>query len=320
MKEIGGYFELEQLNNHEYYHDLLSLNTARNALLYVIKARAIRKLYIPYFLCDCISEMLTNNDIEFEYYNIDETFHPLLSKSLAEDEWVFIVNFYGQLSDEDLLLLKEQWGQIIVDYTHSFFQKPIEGIDTIYSCKKFFGVPDGAYLATDQRLNEQFGTDQSMQRMKYLLGRLENSASEYYQDFIQVSNMFKDDPILYMSKVTKNLLGAIDYEKARITRNENYLFLYNALQPKNKLKLSVPDGAFCYPYYVERGDKIRKRLALRKIYIPELWPNIRSLTPEDSIEHQYAKNILPLPCDQRYNIEDMTYLLECIYEEEKNVE
>jgi hypothetical protein len=33
---------------------------------------------------------------------------------------------------------------------------------------------------------------------------------------------------------------------------------------------------------------------------------------EDSIEYKYAANILPLPCDQRYAIEDMEYLLDML--------
>lgn len=30
--------------------------------------------------------------------------------------------------------------------------------------------------------------------------------------------------------------------------------------------------------------------------------------------YQLAENIVPLPCDQRYDIEDMDYILEKIYE------
>lgn len=36
MKEIGGYFELEQLISNEYYKDLVPLNNGRNALLYLL--------------------------------------------------------------------------------------------------------------------------------------------------------------------------------------------------------------------------------------------------------------------------------------------
>ena len=35
--EIGGYFGLEPLISNEYYKDLIALNTARNALLYILK-------------------------------------------------------------------------------------------------------------------------------------------------------------------------------------------------------------------------------------------------------------------------------------------
>lgn len=59
MEEIGGYFELEELIKNEYYKNLIALNTGRNALYYVLKALNIKKLYIPYYLCDSISNMLS---------------------------------------------------------------------------------------------------------------------------------------------------------------------------------------------------------------------------------------------------------------------
>ena len=58
MKEIAGYFGLEQLISNEYYKDLIPLNTGRNALLYLLKAKNIKKVYIPYYLCNSISDML----------------------------------------------------------------------------------------------------------------------------------------------------------------------------------------------------------------------------------------------------------------------
>ncbi|EMF47486.1 hypothetical protein B481_1078 [Planococcus halocryophilus Or1] len=43
MKEIGGYFGLEDLIHQEFYSDLLALNSGSNALLYLLKARQIKK-------------------------------------------------------------------------------------------------------------------------------------------------------------------------------------------------------------------------------------------------------------------------------------
>jgi hypothetical protein len=57
VKKIGGYFGLEQLVSNEYYKDLVPLNTGRNALLCLLKTRNIKKLYIPYYICNSVSDM-----------------------------------------------------------------------------------------------------------------------------------------------------------------------------------------------------------------------------------------------------------------------
>ena len=71
----------------------------------------------------------------------------------------------------------------------------------------------------------------------------------------------------------------------------------------------MPYGPFAYPYYVENGIETRKKLAEKKIYIPTLWPNVLIEKHGDTIEYDYAANILPLPCDQRYGLDDMEYIV-----------
>ena len=56
-KEIGVYFELETFSGTEYYSNLIPLNNARNALAYVLKARKIKKIYLPHFLCDSVAKV-----------------------------------------------------------------------------------------------------------------------------------------------------------------------------------------------------------------------------------------------------------------------
>jgi len=310
MKEIGGYFGLEQLISNEYYKDLIPLNIGRNALLYLFKARGINKIYIPYYLDGSVSDMCSRNGYNFEYYNIDTEFMPIFNKTLADDEYLYIVNCYGQLTKRKVLNLKRQFVQIILDNTQAFFQKPVAGVDIIYICNKYFGVPDGAYLFTDTKLDEELEVDVSGGRMTHILGRYEGTASDYYSYFTRNNQSFRTEPLKYMSRLTHNILGAIDYERVRHIRNENYAYLEREFGAQNKLKLVVPDGAFAYPFYMENGIEIRKVLAQKKIYIPILWPNVLTDSPEAeaSIEHDYAKNILPLPCDQRYGIEDMEYI------------
>ena len=100
MREIGGYLELERFSGSAYHEDLLALNNGRNALLYLLKARKIRKLYIPFFLCDSVSRLCTRHGFAFAYYPIGPDFLPIFSETLKPGEYRYIVNYFGEISNE----------------------------------------------------------------------------------------------------------------------------------------------------------------------------------------------------------------------------
>ena len=309
MKEIGGYFELEQLIDRPYHNNAICLNTASNALIYLIKTRKIKKVFIPSFLCDSISNALKKHSVEYGIYHITEDFFPDFNQKLGKDEYLYIVNFYGQIKNDHIKTLKEKYFKIILDNTQAFFQKPIMGIDTIYSCRKFFGVPDGSYLAAEIILKEKFETGISKDKMKHILGRFEGNASDYYSDFKKNEDYLGNEPIKLMSKLTKNLMGSVDYQKVIAKRNENFNYLHEKLRDQNQLELSVPTGPFAYPFYSENASGIRKELVEKKIYLPVLWPNVLENQEASKLERRYAEYILPIPCDQRYDSEEMQMLI-----------
>jgi len=307
--EIGGYLELERFAGREYHADLIALNTARNALLYVLKAKRIRKVHIPRYLCLSISELLDREGVLYDTYPVGSDFLPRFDKELREDECLYIVNYFGQINNQTILRLNQRYGRIIVDNVQAFFQLPLSGIDTLYSCRKFFGVPDGAYLSTDTLLCKALPVDVSMDRMRHLLGRLEGrSASEYYADFLANERALQELELRSMSKLTHDLLTGIDYAAVKHRREANYAFLHNCLGNRNALQLTSPVGPYAYPFYCENGTAIRESLAKQEIYIPTLWPNV--LVLDDCIEKTYAENILPLPVDQRYEKNDLIRVVE----------
>ena len=67
-----------------------------------------------------------------------------------------------------------------------------------------------------------------------------------------------------------------------------------------------------YPLLIDDGMKIRKQLQQMKIYIPTLWPNVLDDCEPDTLEYKFAADILPIPVDQRYGIEDMEYMIKTI--------
>lgn len=312
MKEIGGYFGLEQFSGRELYPDAIALNTGRNALLYLIKARKIKKLYLPYYLCDCCSDVCDRNGCEYEYYHIGSDFLPVFEKTLSEGEYLYIVNYFGRLGTEKAKELKEKYGNIIFDNVQAFFQPPVSGMDTIYSCRKFLGVPDGAYLYTDAVIDEEVETDRSAGRMKHVLGRFEESASAYYADFQESDESLYGYPLRYMSPLTHNLLRAIDYESVSRARKGNYRLLQLELGNMNKIDANAPEGPYCYPFYCENGAEVKRALAGKKIFIPTLWPNVPETEGANELEKDFTFNILPIPCDQRYDASDMEYIVENI--------
>ena len=314
MNEIGGYFGLDspQVNGREYYSDLIALNTARNALVYIAKSRKISKVYIPYLLCDSVSLVCEREGIRYDYYHTDENFRPIFDTKLQDREYLYIVNLYGQLDNNELSALKNKYGRIIVDNIHAFFQSPIAGADTIYSCRKFFGVPDGAYLSTDIPLNGKLPIDNSDSRTSHIYGRIKDGASAHYDEFKANDEAFKDLPLMAMSGLTHQMLSHIDYICAKRKREENYSFLHSRLGHINRLNLRIPEGPYAYPFYCENGMEIKKKLAAEKIYVATLWPNV--LEYDGMLEKDYAKNILPLPCDQRYGKEEMEFIVSKILE------
>ena len=309
MKEIGGYIELERNHMPMLHSDAIALNCGRNCLAYLIRAKKIKKIMLPYFLCDSVRNLCKKEKVDIRYYHVNEHFFPK-EVGLLDGEWLYIVNYYGQVSDKQILGLKEQYKNIIVDNSQAYFSRPVRGVDTLYTCRKFFGVPDGAFLYTDVQLDEKLPEDESFDRMRFLLGRFERSASEFYGEYAANNKLFAKEPIKQMSKLTKNLLHGIDYELVAQRRLENFSYLDVNLGELNKLQICAPDGAFSYPLWVENGAEIRSRLIEKKIFIPTLWPNVLKDVAGDELEYKMVRDILPIPVDQRYSVEDMEYLVQ----------
>lgn len=308
MREIGGYLELENYAGCEYYKNSIALNTARNALVFLAREKKISKVFLPYFLCDSVYKVCEREKIDYTFYHIDKDFMPVFSKALNKDEYLYIVNYYGQIDHQKINKLKNLYERIIIDNVQAFFDIPASGVDTIYSCRKFFGVPDGAYLVSDVKHQPELQADISKDRLTHIVGRYEEEcASEYYAKFQENDNLFEELPCRYMSKLTHNMLRAIDYDKVIQKRNENWNYLNRELSESNMLNLNKPTGPYMYPYYCKNGYEVRKKLIEKKIFIPTLWPNVMNFQ-NCSLEKDYAENILPLPIDQRYSEKDMTVI------------
>lgn len=308
MKEIGGYIELDDFHGSMLHEKAKHLNCGRNALAYLIESRNIKKIWLPYFLCDSVKAVCLKYGVEFFYYHIDTEFK-VEEIDKRNDEWLYVVNYYGQLSDDYILYLKDKYQNIIVDNAQAYFSMPIKNIDTVYTCRKFFGVSDGAVLFTDSNINRKLDRDESFERIHYILGRYERTAGEFYQESSDNNAFFENEPLKLMSRLTENILHTVDYDFIKKRRTKNFMFLNERLAKSNMLTVSNVEGAFMYPLMIQHADEIRKKLIRKKIFIPVLWPDVFSVCDKNDLEYKFAEGILPLPVDQRYTEEDMLYVI-----------
>ena len=321
MEAIGGYFSLELPAREEYHKNAIRLNTGRNCLEYILRARGYKKVYVPYYTCEAVMEPINKLGIPYEYYHIDNHFEIRDRFTLKADEALLYTNYFG-LKQRYVELLAEKTGtHLIVDNTQAFYAKPIPGIDTFYTCRKFFGVADGAYLYTDKLMDEEFVQDESYDRMAHLLKRIDLSAEQGFADFRKVDDGLDNQPIRKMSKLTKRIMQSIDYEAAAKKRRENYQMLHEVLGEENNLHLTFDEDAvpMVYPYLAPLQG-LREKLIENKIFVARYWSNVLDWTTEKDIEYFLAYQMQPLPIDQRCGAEEMQRIIDCIKERtyEKN--
>jgi len=310
MKEIGGYFQLDLNKNLEYHPNAIKLNIARNALEYILIVRKYKKIYIPFFTCDVILEPLKKLNIEYEFYNIDVQFEPVFNyNNIKENEGFLYTNYFG-LKDIFVNELSKLVTNLIIDNAQSFFSKPIENIDTFYSPRKFFGVPDGGYLYCNKLINYKLAIDISIARMEHILIRLETNASNGYTKFCSNESALKNQPIMEMSNITKKILDSIDYNEAEFKRIENFHYLHNHLKKNNLLKIELDKVCvpMVYPYWC-KDKNLKKLLIENNIYTATYWNNVINWCAEETLEYKFSKEVIYLPIDQRYGIEDMARII-----------
>ena len=324
MKPIGGYFSLEINEGRELHAQALRLNAGRYALEYILKARKYRKVYIPYFICESVLQPLRRLGVESEFYHINEQLEPAIKLKPKAEEAVLYVNYFG-LKNRFADTFCYAYPNTILDQTQAFYSEPgnkDKGIkcDTFYSCRKFFGVPDGAYLYTDCILAENLSQDESFERMTFLTKRIDRSAQEGYADFHTNDKSMSNVGMKRMSKLTEAMMAGIDYSAKANKRIQNFYVLDKALRESNRFKWDVDYGTvpLVYPYLVENGAQLRQRLINNQVFCARYWPNVLEWCKKSDWEYQLAENLVCLPIDQRYGEEEMKRILSIITHEDNN--
>ena len=311
---MGGFFglELPEFDNFPYREGpccayLSSGRAAFECLLMNVPRPAC--VWAPRFLCDTMLQATARLGIPVKRYACTAQLAPILPE-VQENELVLLVDYFGLTGDAVDKAAALLPGRCVVDATTALYTPPLPEVPTIYSPRKFSGVPDGGVLCspfpiTRLPVEQQLSSASSL----HLLERIESGASAAARNCDAAEDALAG-PARRMSPLTRRLLSSIDFEEAAARRLENYSTLHRALGSINRLQL--PDtplhAPMCYPLVCGIPD-LRDALIDAGIALPLYWPEVIEATDACDTENRLARTLLPLPLDQRYKKSDIERIL-----------
>ena len=318
--EIGSFIELQLPKGLEYYPQqkaIARLNTGRAAIWHAFRVTGCRSIWLPFYQCDTVREFLTRKNVEIKYYHIDREFNPT-DLVPQDDEAVLLVNYYGIMSAARMASLASRYAHPIIDNSQAFFAKPLPGCMNVYSCRKFVGVPDGAYVIGDhaEKYTDEYPQGYSSDTAVFLLQRIEYGCEgKAYQSRSVNEHRIDSEDCLRMSKLTHAILDGTNYDEIIARRKANFQFaskLWSGVNRINPMQYHDAETVpMVYPLVIE-DDALLNRLQAAKHFQGHWWSYLCEEMPDTTFEHWLSRYVIPITIDQRYGFEELKSLAEVI--------
>lgn len=315
-KSYGGYLPLELRQGADYFSSIpaMRFNCANAAIDHVLSVIGVSTVYLPYYMCPNICENLNSKDLRVIYYHVGDDLLPTEEFS-DKNACIYITDYFGVMGNAiDNLIAKYKGNYIIADFCHAFYHQPVfdDKVFCIYSARKFFGVPDGAYLVNKNLTSDYLDTDVSYSSdfSSYLLTSLEHGTNFAYEDKKEADSIIKLNKGK-MSLLARRILNSIDYEAVRATREQNAAKYDAAFRSINRIHIESNCSPYMYPLNI--GKDIRSLLVKENVYTPTLWGQLLAEEFDNTNEKQLTTNTVFLPVDQRYEETDIDTVIGIVH-------
>lgn len=310
---IGGYLGLEAGASRGWRPTGHGFQSARAALFSLLSSRRPGRVWVPAYICGAVPDAIDKAGILRIPYELDDRLCVPDGLKVEADDIVLCVNYFGLCEEAvDRSIVAYGADRIVVDDAQALFSPPRECLGTIYSPRKFVGVPDGGYLVTSARIALPATQDAgSLPRTQHLILRHAAGAEAGYAHFRAAEQSLADPAPMRMSRLTMRLLKSIDFARVSRRRLANYHAYQAQLGTINLLRLPARvDAAPLYYPFVTTCAGMSERLIARRIFVPSLWPE--SPFERHARAGQY---LVPLPLDQRYGTATITEVAEAVRQE-----
>jgi len=309
----------------------LLLTNARSGIHVLIEYLGCRRIWLPSYLCPSIVQCVSRSRVQMMSYAIDGTLNVATSSwlhDLQAGDLVLFIDYFGFPADDSIAAeVKAKGCYVLEDASQALLtSKRLHSADYIlYSPRKFVGVPDGGILVS------ACGRKCPSQNLmpppdSWWLANLEATIRRREFDACGVENDWfawylrskKASPVgpYRMSDVSQRLLlSAFDYDQIANKRVENYAFLLKELADI-ALFTDLPAGVvpLGFPVRLRDRETIRKAMFNLRVYPAVHWAIGGIVAEEYAQSLDLSKQILTLPCDQRYGQREMDAMVRVLRE------
>ncbi len=351
MKEIGSSFWLSHGEKNRSTIDCRVFNTdyedsvfttsgrgAMSLILSELKAECKRVL-LPSFTCESVIDPFIKHGYEVFYYSVDRTLNireeAFLKEIGARDPSVVLIHSYYGFDTasevrETVKNLRASGITVIEDITQTLYSSfPRLSADYyVGSFRKWEGLSDGGFAlkvkgsfaqkpqARDDELRDA-GLKAMTAKYDYLFGGI-GEKSAFLQMFAEAEELLEREEQVYrMSDASYFEHANLDIEDLRSRRRGNFRFLLDNLRNERATPLfkELPDDTV--PLYFPilcRQDRKEVQVLLREksVYAPVVWPKPDNVKENYGESDLFYTNLLCIPCDQRYGLEEMNYIVEIL--------
>lgn len=325
-------------------------SSGRDSLSLIIKMSGMDKndeVLFPAYLCESVLLPFKENGIGIKFYKINPdltiNIDDIKSKITPKTKGLLIIHYFGfpQPDKEKLKkLCNERSIFLIEDLVQSFLTADdgqrlgYLGDFSFNSYRKFLPVPDGSLLSANKKYAILPGNWKkgSLKNFSYVYLRLlaMNLKDAYLKTHLIPKRLFLNifhlaDNLIDsrpkpsgISRISKKILQTFDFGEIIQRRRKNFQYLLEKLDGSESIKLlfsRLPEGVcpLGFPILVQNRNSLKDKLIKSKIYPPIHWKLPKEIDGNEfANSRQISENILTLPIDQRYGLEEMKRIADII--------
>lgn len=344
--EIGSEFWTAEIgkpsqNSRKTY---LSGRTALAAVILACKRKGVRTVCLPDYCCESMIEPFLRQEMKISFYPVwyNETGLAFSLEKVNDADAVLLVNYFGFMTENmtsTVLQCRKAGIVAILDLTHAVLSEDSDNdADYIFgSYRKWTGVEAGVASGfykneLDSWLFNEAGSQYLALRKQARSVKTEFVADGYRNENLrnkQLALFKKSEEYLdreYYSDTdekNKTLMKSLDVDFIRDKRRKNAGVIYEYFPILTKCKplfsqLPTETIPLMVPVLVTEGrrDSLRKFLRENRVFCPTHWP-LSELHKAGNGALELFRNELSLVCDQRYEVSDITRMMEMVKQWEK---